>query len=114
MLYYIINAVIGATLAVGISFLGKTNYYLLTALLPIFPTFTLFAHFTANMEGGEERVKQIVLFGFISTIAYVIYLTVMYFSVQQIRFPYAVMLSLSVWGMAGFYVFHLAKKYVGI
>jgi len=34
MLYYAVNALIGAVLAVAISFLGKTNFYLLTAAVP--------------------------------------------------------------------------------
>ena len=114
MAYYFINAVIGAVLAVFISFLGKTNFYLLTALAPLFPTFTLFAHVSANIEGGQDRVKQVVVFGFLSMIAYLIYMVVMYFSVQQLKFLQATGLSLAVWAVAAWYVFYLAKKYIGV
>ena len=59
-------------------------------------------------------MKQVVLFGFVSVISYLIYLAVMYFSVQQIKFTYAVTLSLGVWAISDFYVFYLAKKYITV
>jgi len=58
-------------------------------------------------------VKQVILFGFISMVTYLIYLIVMYFSVSQLKFPYAMTLSLGVWGVAALYIVYLARKYIG-
>ncbi len=113
MLYYIINAVIGAAVAVLIAFLSRTNFYFLSGLAPLFPTLTLFAHIMAFKIGGAEQVKHIILFGFLAMVAYLIYLGAFYILLNGgIKFIYAVSTALAFWFVSAVFIFYLSKKFI--
>ena len=115
MMYYIINAIMGAAVATLIAFIGRSNIYVLAGLIPLFPTFTLFAHISAFQNGGVEQLKPVILFGLLSIIPYLIYVAVMYFSVQQgLKISQSIGLSIVTWLIAAGNIFLLAKKYLGI
>ncbi len=113
MTYYLVNGLMGAAMAIFIAAVSRSNIYVLAGLIPLFPTFTLFAHINAYKIGGTEQLKEVIVFGFISIITYLVYVAVMYFSVQQgLKFMHAVVISLAVWSLSAVNVFYLAKKYI--
>ncbi len=113
MLYYVINGLIGAAVAIFISYVGRTNLYVLAGLIPLFPTFTLFAQINAYQLGGEKQLKEVVIFGIISVIPYLIYLGSLQFSLMNnLKFSQAGFLSIFIWCVSAFFVFYLARKYV--
>jgi len=113
MYFYLMNALIGAGLAVVIAFIARSNMYVLAGLIPLFPTFTLFAQISAHQAGGNEYLLHVVMFGFVSVITYLIYLLVMYIAIKQgMGFTSSVVLSVTIWAIAAANVFFLAKKFL--
>lgn len=113
MLYYLINAVIGAVVAVAIAFIARTNLYFLSGLVPLFPTFTLFAHVSVFRLGGVDQMKAVILFGVLAMIAYLIYLISLYFFLNGgLRFIYAVTMALCFWSVSAGFIFYLGKKFI--
>lgn len=115
MTYYIINALIGAAVALLIAYVGRSNIYVLAGLIPLFPTFTLFAHVNAYHIGGTPQLKEVLIFGVISIFAYLVYVGVMYICVHQgLKFIHAASISIIVWAIAALNVYLLAKKHLAI
>jgi len=113
MTYYLINGVIGALVAMFIAYVSRTNYYVLAGLIPLFPTFTLFAYINAYNIGGVAQLKEVILFGVISVISYIIYVAAMYACIHfNLKFGYAVFIALSVWSLSAYKVFLLAKDHI--
>jgi len=113
MLYYGINALIGAVVAVLIAFISRTNFYFLSGLAPLFPTFALFAHIVAFKIGGDDQVKAVIFFGFLSMIAYLVYLGSLYFLINGgLKFIYSVTLALAFWSISAGFIFYLGKKFI--
>ena len=113
MSYYFINALIGAAVAVFIAAVSRSQLYVLAGLIPLFPTFALFAHINANHIGGPSQLKEVLIFGFISMVSYLMYLACMYFATQQgLKFIHAASISIAVWLISAVAVIYLAKKYI--
>lgn len=113
MLYYGINAAIGAFVAILIAFISRTNFYFLSGLAPLFPTFALFAHVVAFKMGGTEQVKEVIFFGFLAMIAYFVYLGSLYLLLNGgLRFAYAVTGALIFWTISAGFIFYLGKKFI--
>lgn len=113
MLYYGINALIGAAVAVLIAFISRTNFYFLSGLAPLFPTFALFAHIMAFKIGGAEQVKAVISFGFLSMIAYLVYLGTFYVLINGgVKFIYSVSTALVFWSISAGFIFYLGKKFI--
>lgn len=113
MLYYAINGLIGAGVAILIAFLSRTNFYFLSGLAPLFPTFALFAHVMAFKIGGDEQVKAVIFFGFLSMIAYFVYLGSLYLLINGgMKFTYSLITALAFWSISAGFIFYLGKKFI--
>ncbi len=97
MYYYIFSGLAGAFVAILIAVLARSHFYVLAGLAPLFPTFALFAHFLTYQSGGEERVREVALFGAFSVLPYLAYILVLYFSLPFLGFKIGVSLGLFFW-----------------
>lgn len=77
MLFYIINAFLGASVAILIALVSQSKIPVLAGMVPLIPIFAVFAHVLAFQKGGEEMVKGVAQFGLVSLIPYALYLAVM-------------------------------------
>lgn len=69
-----IKGVLGALVAISLHFAVSSRYYYLAGLIPLFPTFALFAH-TMFASGGRAMDMQIsAQFGMLSLVPYGVYL----------------------------------------
>lgn len=99
MAQLVTNAMMGATLAVAISLVGRSSFAYLSGLLPLFPAFALYAQFAAFGSGGIDSVKPVVAFGLVSLIAYAVYLCCLLLLVDHLKFSSAVLSAIALWAV---------------
>ena len=93
----LINALVGASLAVTISLISKSKIYVIAGLLPLFPTFALFAHIRSFEAGGAAQVREVAAFGLLSLMPYAGYLSTLIFTIDGYGFRWAVASAIMVW-----------------
>lgn len=108
-MYYLINALAGAVVAVAIAYVGRTSVFFLAGLIPLFPTFGLFAHVSAFQNGGVPQLKEVIIFGMISLFPYFAYLGALLFTIPHMRFAFAIALALVFWSAAALTIIYLWK-----
>lgn len=111
MIQLTMNAMMGATLAVAISLVGRSSFAYLAGLLPLFPCFALYAHFAAFNTGGIDSVKPIVAFGLISLIAYAAYLCCLLLLADFFKFSTAVFSAIALWAVVAGSLIGLWNKF---
>lgn len=98
-MYYVINAIIGAVVATAIAYVSRTSFAFLAGILPLFPTFTLFAHIFAFQNGGVAQVKNVAIFGLWALVPFVAYIGSLLLLMPHMKFVYAVVIALMLWGV---------------
>lgn len=93
----VVTAAVGAALALAISLVSRSGVGFLAGLLPLFPTFALFAHVQAFANGGSFQVKQVALFGLLSLIPYAGYLLSLCVLVERVQLRAAFAASIGLW-----------------
>jgi membrane protein GlpM len=94
------HATIGALIAVGISLISRSSVFFLSGLLPLFPTFALYAHLQAFSVAGNASVKLVAGFGLMSLVPYAVYLVGLLALIDRVGFRLAVALALLFWTSA--------------
>src|SRR5215218_3166927 len=59
----LIKAVLGAAVVVLIAALSKSRSYYVAGLVPLFPTFSLIAHYIVGSERSTADLRATILFG---------------------------------------------------
>ena len=73
-----LKCMLGAGVVLIISVLSKSKAFYIAGLVPLFPTFALFAHVIVYQQKGAEALQKTALFGLWSLIPYAIYLVAVY------------------------------------
>jgi len=100
MLALVIKAVIGALLVVLISVVAGTKNYYIAGLVPLFPTFTLVAHYVVGTQRTVPELKATIRFGLVACIPYFIYMGALYFLVDRVKLPLALLGATGAWIVA--------------
>ena len=79
-----LKASIGAAVVLLISYLSKSPFYYVAALVPLFPTFALISNIAVHSDQGIAGLQNALLFGMFSLIPYFFYLISVYFLVGKI------------------------------
>lgn len=79
------RALFGAAVVVVIQLLSQTRNYYVAGLVPLFPTFTLIAHYIIGTERATDELKATIVFGMFSLIPYLVYLVTLYFLVDRLK-----------------------------
>ena len=106
MFYGVVGA-LGAFVAIVIALLSRSNFYILAGLAPLFPTFALFAHILFFKEGGVENLKNVILFGMLSILPYLSYLSGLYFLIDKFNFMVSVWIALIFWLIASLGIYFI-------
>jgi membrane protein GlpM len=94
----LVKALIGALIVVLIDFLSRNQkWYMLSALIPLFPTFALIAHILVYAHQGTEGVRNTAIFGILSLIPYFFYLLAIFVLSNKTSFLIAVIGALLGW-----------------
>lgn len=107
----LVKASAGAVVVVIISLLARSSSFYLAGLVPVFPTFTLIAHYTVGLDHTATQLKATVLFTMWSVIPYMLYLISMYLLVEHVRMQVALGISVGVWVAAAVALIVLWGKY---
>lgn len=103
-----LKAAAGALIVLLISYISKTNMYVVSSLIPLFPTFALIANISVAHEKGVESLQKALIFGMWSLIPYFVYLVSMYFLVSHINLVQAIIVSIAFWCLAAYVLVRFA------
>ncbi|GAL03852.1 GlpM protein [Photobacterium aphoticum] len=88
---------LGAFAVLLIALLSKTKNFYIAGLVPLFPTFSLIAHFIVGTERGVEALRATALFGLYSLIPYAGYLLAVYLFSARYGVWMTLSLATAVW-----------------
>lgn len=92
-----LKAILGAVVMVAISLISRTKNYYIAGLVPLFPTFTIIAHYTVGVERSNAELRNTVLFSIWSVIPYMIYLVSFYYLTDIMSMKAALLCSVTLW-----------------
>ncbi|MCP4543211.1 MAG: hypothetical protein GY832_39360 [Chloroflexi bacterium] len=81
----LIKTLIGALVVAIIHLVSQTKNIYLAGMVPLFPSFTLIAHYVVGSRGATSDLKEAILFGMFSLIPYFVYLLALYFLVDRFK-----------------------------
>jgi membrane protein GlpM len=93
----LIKAIIGAAFVVAIDLLSRTRNFYIAGLLPLFPTFSLTAHYLVGSQRNPADLKTTVVFGFWAAIPYIAYLVSVFALAERMKLLWTLALSVVVW-----------------
>lgn len=93
----ILKALFGALIMTVITLLTGTRNYYIAGLVPLFPTFTLIAHYTVGAARTPEELKGTILFSIWALIPYVAYLFSSYYFIDKVGLKTTLVLSTMLW-----------------
>ncbi len=96
----LLKALMGAAVVVGIALLSRTSNHYIAGLLPLFPTFSLIAHYMVGMERTVGDLKATVVFGMWSMLPYLAYLLVLYVLADRLQLGMALAAASLGWLLA--------------
>lgn len=100
---------VGAVLIILIHLVALSKNFLLSALIPLFPTFTLIALSTIGMERSIVDLQKTILFGMVSMVPYFLYMLAMYLTISKFNLHNALMFSTGCWVIAAVLVVYSWK-----
>ncbi len=80
-----------------IALLSKTKSFLISALVPLFPTFALIFHYIVGTERTMEDQRTTALFGLYSLIPYAAYLLAVYYFSYRLSLTGTLVCATLVW-----------------
>lgn len=91
------KALLGAAAVLLIALFAQSKNFFIAGLVPLFPTFSLIAHYIVGTERAGADLQQTALFGLWSLVPYAAYLLVVY--AGSVRWSLAVTLGVAtaVW-----------------
>lgn len=95
-----LKALLGAAVVVLVSLLARSKNYYLAGLVPLFPTFTLIAHYTVGRARSPAELKITILFSLWAILPYVLYLLGVYMLCDRMPLPTALFCSALLWVVA--------------
>lgn len=96
----LLKAALGAAVVVILAALAKTRNYYIAGLVPLFPTFTLIAHYIVGKGRSLDDLKTTILFGMWSIIPYFVYLATLYVMVDRLRLEASLAVAAVAWLIA--------------
>ena len=110
-MYYLIIGLLGAVVTILIAVVSRGNFYLLSALIPFFPTFSLIAYFMVHQRGNIEELGNVIQFNLISLAPFIAFAVTMYVLHTMMGFYSAIALSLLIWLLTALLTYYLYNMY---
>ena len=94
----ILKVLLGAILVILIDFFSnQKNWYFISSLIPLFPTFGILALIFVYSNGDIFHVKKTAEFGLLSLIPYAGFLITVVFLCDKLNFYITLLLAILVW-----------------
>ena len=100
MFALLLKSLVGALAVLLIALLSRSRLFHLAALVPLFPTFALIAHYIVGKGRSVDDLKATIVFGMWSIIPYFVYLAALYVLVDRMRLEASLALAAVAWLMA--------------
>ncbi|HEU5048650.1 MAG TPA: GlpM family protein [Rickettsiales bacterium] len=95
-----LKAAIGAVIMVLIALLSNSRSYYIAGLLPLFPTFTLIAHYSVGVQRSHGDLKQTIIFSMCAVVPYMVYLISSYYLLDKMSLKLALTSAALLWCLA--------------
>ena len=93
----LVKAFAGAAIVAVIQLLARTRNAHLAGLVPLFPTFALIAHYLVGAQRTTLELKETIRFGMWSLIPYLVYLAVLYLTVDRLKLSASLCTAVLAW-----------------
>jgi membrane protein GlpM len=93
----IIKSFIGFVVVFIIQLLSRSKYYVLSALVPLFPSMAIFSYYFVGKQGNAEKLQETIIFGMVSLITYFAFLLSLLIFSRYYKIVTAIMLASGVW-----------------
>lgn len=112
MLSLALKCVMGALAVLLIALLAKSKSFYIAGLVPLFPTFTIIAHYIIGTQRLSSDLRSTALFGLWSLIPYALYLiSIVWFS-QRFSLITTLVLAVVAWtGAAALLIYVWTRVY---
>jgi len=92
-----VKALAGAAIVVAIQLLARTRNVYLAGLVPLFPSLALIAHYLVGTQRTTLELKETIRFGMWSLIPYLVYLAVLYLTVDRLKLSTSLCTAVLAW-----------------
>jgi uncharacterized membrane protein (GlpM family) len=93
----IIKSFIGFVVVFIIQLLAKSKYYVLSALVPLFPSMAIFSYYFVGEQGDAEKLQETIIFGMVSLVTYFAFLLSLLIFSKYYKLVTAIALASVVW-----------------
>lgn len=114
MIMLVLKGALGALVMVAITLIAKSKNFYVAGLVPLFPTFTIIAHYVVAREQSHTAAKETILFSMWAVIPYFLYLLTTYFLIDRIRIELAIAYSIGVWMISATALFMCWAKFAQV
>ena len=99
MFSLLLKCLFGAAAVLAIALLSKSKSFFVAGLVPLFPTFSLIAHYLVGSERSALDLRLTALFGLWSLVPYLSYLVCVYFFSVRYTLAGTLILATVAWGV---------------
>ena len=103
---------IGFVLLLVIQLLSKSKHYVLSALVPLFPSLAIFSYYFVGIQGDLDKLSKTIIFGMLSLITYFSFLLSLLFFSKKMSIGLALFCSSLVWFAVASVQIFLWQKFV--
>ena len=96
-LQLLLKSFIGFIIVFIIQLLSKSKFYVLSALLPLFPSLAIFSYYFVGKQNDITKLHETIIFGMISLITYFAFLLSLYIFSRNFKILAALFLAVGVW-----------------
>lgn len=108
----LLKSFIGFLIVFVIQLFPKSKYYVLSALVPLFPSMAIFSYCFVGSQGDIDKLSKTIVFGMLSLITYFSFLLALLILSKKMVILLALICSSLVWfGVAAIQIF-LWQKFV--
>ena len=102
----LVKSLIGFVLVLVIQLFSKSKYYVISALVPLFPSLAIFSYYFVGSQGDIDKLSKTIIFGMLSLITYFSFLLALLILSKKMAIVPALICSSLVWfGVAAIQIF---------
>ncbi|PAU86681.1 hypothetical protein CK507_13345 [Pseudomonas sp. WN033] len=110
MLSLAFKCLLGALAVLAIALLAKSRHFYIAGLVPLFPTFTIIAHYVVGTQRLSSDLRMTAIFGLWSLIPYALYLLAVAWFSQRFSLLITLLLAVAAWTVAAAILVHVWSR----
>jgi membrane protein GlpM len=113
MISLFLKSLIGAILVLCIALFSKSRNFFVAGLVPLFPSFTLIAHYMVGTERSASDLQATALFGVWAMAPYLVYLLAVYYLSTRLALVPVLLCATAGWTIGAVIVLAAWSKFHG-